>query len=223
MQAAKSINNLANDIIFRAANDIILDQVNILKDIFKMNFSRTLAINLYPQNIQWINYVQTDRVTDEQDLIIANLFLHHENDIIAKIASYKARLAKGGAVLITLLGGRTLTELRQILEQTELELSGGVSPRVIPMINLKDATSIMQAINFKQVITHSEVIRVEYDAFYQMLTHAKNIGQSNCLSRRNKKYVGRNFFGTAEQKALGYFNGKKFSNTFEIICMTGIV
>lgn len=199
--------NFSSDIIMLSVADIIRDQIQLLKETHKINLRRVLELNAASEPLE-----------GKYDLIILNLSLHHENEIVPKLAYYKEHLKDGGVLIATLFGGGTLQELRRLLEQTELELKGGVSPRVIPMIDVKDAGRLMQLAGFSQVIALSEVLEVEYKSFKDQLNHPRKLGQSNCLVARNKKYVGRDFFNLAAQKA----GSQGFVNTFEIISLTGV-
>lgn len=206
-QVKRHSRNFSSDIIMRNVADIIQDQIQLLKETHKINFDKVIELNAAHECLD-----------GKYDLIILNLSLHHENDIVGALARYKEHLVDGGVLIATLFGGGTLKELRRVLEQAELELKGGVSPRVIPMIDIKDAGRLMQLAKFSQVIALSEILEVEYKSFKDQLNHPRKLGQSNCLSVRDKRYVGKNFFNVAEQKVAA----NSFTNTFEIISLTGI-
>ena len=46
---------------------------------------------------------------------------------------------EGGLLLGIFLGGQTLNELRDSIASAEIELTGGISPRVLPMIDIRDS------------------------------------------------------------------------------------
>ena len=46
-------------------------------------------------------------------------------------------MEKGGLLLGIFLGGQTLNELRAAIASAEIELTGGISPRVLPMIDIR--------------------------------------------------------------------------------------
>jgi hypothetical protein len=222
-QVNRHSKDFSSDILVRSISDRICEQIDLLQESYNLSFDKILAINFYPNKpLTAQSCLLGETIKGEYNLIIANLNLHHENDIIGILKLYKTHLIDGGVLLATLFGGSTLIELRQILEQTELELAGGVSPRVIPMIDVKDAGQLMQLAGFKQVVANSESIKVGYKDFLSQLNHPRKMGQSNCLLARNKKYVGKKFFKLAEQKSLKYFGPNSYTSTFDIISLTGI-
>ncbi len=57
-------------------------------------------------------------------------------------------LRPDGLFVGCLLGGRTLTELRQVLTQAESEVEGGASPRVAPFAEVRDVGGLLQRAGF---------------------------------------------------------------------------
>ncbi len=215
--------NFSSDIVIRTVSDIVCEKIDLLKETYKFVYDKPLAFNFYPSQLFATEHGGYDKpVQGEYDLIIANLSLHHENDVVGALVGYKEHLVEGGILIATLFGGSTLIELRKILEQTELELVNGASPRVIPMIDVKDAGRLVQLAKFKQVIADSEDIEVVYKDFDSQLNHPRKMAQSNCLIARNKSYVGREFFKVAAQKASQHFGPNDYTNTFEVISLTCI-
>jgi SAM-dependent methyltransferase len=210
--------SFSSDIIVRNTSDIILEEINLLKEVHKRSFAKVGAINFFPSAP--IAHEEFD-CAHKYDLIISNLVLHHENDLIKTLKSYKQSLNENGVLLATMFGGSTLKELRRILEKTELELKGGVSPRVIPMIDVKDAGRLMQMAKFSQVVATIDEIVVMYKNFRDMINHPRKIGQSNCMHLRNKLYLGKNFLKAAGTHAQVYFGEEDFSSSFDIISLTG--
>ena len=66
------------------------------------------------------------------------LALHGVNDLPGTLAQVRRSLAADGLFIGCLLGGRTLTELRQAFALAEAEVEGGASPRVAPFADLRD-------------------------------------------------------------------------------------
>lgn len=66
------------------------------------------------------------------DLAVSLLALQHVNDLPGTLAQLRRALRPDGLFIGCLLGGRTLTELRQVLGQAESEVEGGISPASPP-------------------------------------------------------------------------------------------
>jgi hypothetical protein len=79
------------------------------------------------------------------DLVLSNLSLHWVNDLPGALVQIRAALAPDGLLLASLLGGRTLGELRECLIAAEAELAGGASPRVSPFADVRDAGALLAA------------------------------------------------------------------------------
>lgn len=223
IQILRNCRNFNTDSLFKQIACITADQINMLQEIFKLNFNKIIAIDdstYYTKNTEHIHSFQI--IEDHYDLIISTLVLHHNNDIKNAVKNYYDHLNPNSALIISIFAESTLIELRRILEQTELKIRDGVSARVIPMISLKDATQLMQLNKLREIIVHKEKIVVNYSDFYEMLNHSRRLGQANCLVRRNKRYVGKDFFNYAKIEAINFFEQKTFFNTFEVIFMIGI-
>ena len=66
------------------------------------------------------------------DLVVSALALQFVNDLPGVLAQVRRALKPDGLLLAAMLGGDTLTELRQAFAAAEAEIEGGVSPRVAP-------------------------------------------------------------------------------------------
>src|SRR6185312_474127 len=66
------------------------------------------------------------------DLAISALAFQFVNDLPGVLAQIRRALRPDGLLLAAMIGGDTLTELRQSFAAAEAECEGGVSPRVAP-------------------------------------------------------------------------------------------
>src|SRR5439155_20259253 len=72
------------------------------------------------------------------DLVVSALALHFVNDLPGTLIQIRRALKPDGLFLAALLGGATLTELRQAFAAAEAEVEGGVSPRVAPFADVRE-------------------------------------------------------------------------------------
>ncbi len=77
--------------------------------------------------------------TGQVDLLVSLLALQAANDLPGVLVQIRRALRPDGLFVGCLLGGATLTELRQSLTQAESEIEGGVSPRVAPFVAIREA------------------------------------------------------------------------------------
>ena len=71
-------------------------------------------------------------------LAVSALALQFANDLPGIFAQVRRALVPDGLFLAAMLGGETLTELRQAFAAAESERDGGISPRVAPAIDVRD-------------------------------------------------------------------------------------
>ena len=67
------------------------------------------------------------------DLAVSLLALHTVNDLPGALVQMRRALKADGLLIAAIIGGETLTELRQSLTIAESEILGGASPRVAPV------------------------------------------------------------------------------------------
>jgi len=79
------------------------------------------------------------------DLVLSAMSLHWVNDLPGTLIQIARILKPDGLFLGAMLGGATLWQLRQALAAAESEIEGGLSPRVSPFADLRDAAGLLQA------------------------------------------------------------------------------
>ncbi len=85
------------------------------------------------------------------DLVISNLALHWVNDLPGTLAQIRMALKPDGLFMGAVLGGETLFELRRCLMEAEMEATGGISPRLSPLTELKDMGALLQRVGLAQI------------------------------------------------------------------------
>ena len=78
------------------------------------------------------------------DLVIHGLCLHWANDPVGQLIQARRALRPDGLLIAVLFGGDTLSELRAALAEAEAEVSGGISPRVAPMGEIRALGGLLQ-------------------------------------------------------------------------------
>src|SRR5258708_24061687 len=78
------------------------------------------------------------------DLVVSALAFQFVNDLPGLLAQIRRALKPDGMLLAAMIGGETLTELRQSFAAAETECEGGVSPRVAPFADLRDVRALLQ-------------------------------------------------------------------------------
>src|SRR5689334_20274318 len=78
------------------------------------------------------------------ELATSVLRLHAVNDLPGVLVQVRRALKPDGLFMAALFGGETLAELRQSLAAAEIEVTGGVSPRVAPVADVRDLGGLLQ-------------------------------------------------------------------------------
>jgi len=157
------------------------------------------------------------------DLIVSNLALHWVNDLPGALIQANRALKPDGLFQAAVLGGETLHELRSCLMDAELEISGGVSPRVSPMVDLRDAAGLMQRAGFALPVVDTDRITVTYEDAFRLMSDLRGMGEANAVLERRKSFTPRGLFLRAAQIYADRFAGPdgRIPATFEVLYLHG--
>ena len=121
------------------------------------------------------------------DLAVSLLSLHEANDIPGALIQIRRALRPDGLFLGAMAGGGTLAELRDSLIAAETELYGGVSPRVAPFTDVRDAGALLQRAGFALPVADVETLTVRYDLMFGLMQDLRAMGASNALIDRSRR------------------------------------
>jgi SAM-dependent methyltransferase len=120
------------------------------------------------------------------DLVISALAFQFVNDLPGVLAQIRRALRPDGLLLAAMVGGDTLTELRQCFAAAEAECEGGVSPRVAPFADLRDVGGLLQRAGFALPVTDLDHIVVRYDNAVALMVDLRRMGATNILVERRR-------------------------------------
>lgn len=164
-----------------------------------------------------------DLQESSQDLAIHALCLHWANDPVGQLIQCRRALRPDGLFLGFTLGGQTLHELRAALGQAEIEVTGGLSPRVLPMGEIRDMGALMQRAGFALPVVDSHCQTVSYQTLFHLMKDLRAMGETNALSTRAKHLTRRSILTRAAELYARTFSTDdgRITASFEIITMTG--
>lgn len=157
------------------------------------------------------------------NLVIAPLNLHLTNDTPGVFIQIRRALKPDGLFLAAIPGAGTLQELREALLATEIEMTGGASPRVIPFADVRDVGGLLQRAGFALPVIDAENYTVRYDSIFPLMRDLRAMGMANPLVARSRKPLTRAFFlRAAEIYAERYSDPDgRIRATFSVIYVSG--
>ena len=134
------------------------------------------------------------------DLITASLSLHWINDLPGALAQIRHALKPDGLFLASMPVLPTLSDLRTAMLEAELEIAGGVSPRVSPFPELRDCANLLQRAGFAMPVVDAEEIALAYANPLALLRDLRAAGETNAVALRDRRIPPRALFPTALEK-----------------------
>jgi SAM-dependent methyltransferase len=157
------------------------------------------------------------------DLIISALELHWANDPVGQLIQMRRALRPDGLMLAAMFGGQTLHELRASLAEAEAEITGGLSPRIAPMAEIRDLGALLQRAGFALPVADSERLTVSYADPIALMKDLRRMGETNVMTARRRVAMRRDVLSRACEiyaASFGTSDGR-IPATFEIVFLTG--
>jgi SAM-dependent methyltransferase len=157
------------------------------------------------------------------DLVVSLLALHWTNDIVGALIQIRRALKPDGLFLGAILGGATLTELRQCLVQAESELSDGAGLRVSPFADALDAAGLLQRAGFALPVADVDRVTARYPHALALMADLRAMGESNVLHDRARRPLSRAVLARTAEIYRDRFADPdgRIPATFDIVSMTG--
>ncbi len=157
------------------------------------------------------------------DLVLHALALHWSNDPVGQLVQARRALRPDGLMLAALFGGETLAELRTALAEAEAEVTGGVSPRIAPMGEIRALGALLQRAGLTMPVADSRAITVSYASPLALMHDLRGMGETNVMNDRlhrptRRAVMARTF--EAYSRRAGMPDGRVRA-TFEVIFLTG--
>ena len=208
-------------------HELAADEVH--ERLTEVNRTFTAAKVITPFPHLWSNMLgcAPDDILDLQpgalDLVVHGLSLHWANDPVGQLVQCRRALQPDGLFVGVMLGGQTLHELRTALAQAEAEVSGGLSPRVMPMGEIRALGALLQRAGFALPVADSFTKTVIYRDIFHLMQDLRSMGEGNALAARLRRPTSRAVFAKAAEiyrRGFGVPDGR-IRATFEFIVLTG--
>jgi SAM-dependent methyltransferase len=157
------------------------------------------------------------------NLIISSLSLHWVNDVPGFLAQARLALRPDGLLLVAMLGGRTLQELRAVMAQVDNEDGDPASPRVSPFADAQDGAQLLQRAGFALPVADSDVVTVRYDTLFGLFRDLKAMGETAAFAKPRGAPLTRSLIArAADLYARDHSDPDgRIRATFEIVTLTG--
>lgn len=157
------------------------------------------------------------------DLVVHAMSMHWANDPVGQMIQCRRALQPDGLFLAAMFGGQTLQELRVSLAEAESRVSGGLSPRVAPMAEIRDLGGLLQRAGFALPVADSIPLTVSYQSALHLMRDLRAMGESNALDARLRRPTRRSVLNAAtEIYAQTYGDDQnRVIATFELIFLLG--
>ncbi|MFO0994659.1 MAG: methyltransferase domain-containing protein [Hyphomicrobiales bacterium] len=172
--------------------------------------SRIVVSDIIPRN-------NADLIIDEEalpfapqslDCVVWILGLEQLNDLPGTLIQVRRALRPDGVFLAAALAGDSFVELRQSFIAAESEMSGGVSPRVAPFVDIRDWGALLQRAGFALPVADADRLTVRYSDALALMRDLKALGLSNALLARRRSLT----HPTLIARAAAYY-AEHFSDT----------
>ena len=134
---------------------------------------------------------------NEYDAIFDILDLHLVNDVPGALIQLRRALVPDGLFMACLFAGQTLNELRQSWLEAEELVTGGVSPRVAPMIDVREMGALLLRADLALPVVDLDRTIVRYPDAIALIHEIRSLGLSNPMAGRSRKPVTHNLLGEA--------------------------
>src|SRR5580658_5707878 len=125
------------------------------------------------------------------DLAVSLLALQTVNDLPGALVQMRRALKDDGYLMVAMIGGETLTELRQSLTIAESEILGGASPRVAPFVDVRALGGLAQRAGLALPVVDLDRAVVRYPDMFALFADLRAMGATNALHARSRKPLRR--------------------------------
>lgn len=208
-----------------------MDEIKDRLEVVNKSFTTPAIVTAFPQ--VWSDLLPDAKIVAEaevldlapqaHDLVIHAMGLHYADDPIGQLIQCRRALRPDGLLQTVAFGGQTLHELRACLGQAEAEITGGMSPRIAPMAELRDLGALLQRAGLALPVADSLPLTVEYTDAWALMRDLRAMGEANALQGRLRRPTARAVLNRAAELYANHFTAPsdRITATFDLIFLAG--
>ncbi|WP_210528446.1 SAM-dependent methyltransferase [Rubellimicrobium arenae] len=200
--------------------EAVADEVQERLEEVNKRFTKPAVVTPFPQvwadRLPGAALIPDEEVLDlrpgAHDLVIHDLCLHWAEDPVGQLVQAGRALAPDGLLIATLFGGTTLATLRAALAEAEIEATGGLSPRVAPMGEIRDLGNLLGRAGLALPVADATPFDVSYPDALALMRDLRAMGEANALHGRLRHFSRRTVIAGAaarypltEGRAIAHF------------------
>ncbi|MFD1511647.1 methyltransferase domain-containing protein [Lacimonas salitolerans] len=213
--------------LHRAAADELQDRLAMVK----RTFTKPAIVTGFPDF--WRNLWPDARIVPDDevlaldegahDLVMHAMALHWANDPVGQVIQCRRALRPDGLFLSVAFGGQTLANLRTALAEAEAQVTGGLSPRVVPMAEIRDMGALLQRAGLALPVADSVPLRVSYADTLALMRDLRAMGENNAQVARLRHLARRDMLlrAAAVHAELARDGTGRITELFELVVLTG--
>jgi len=157
------------------------------------------------------------------DLVLSCLSLHWTNDLVGALIQINYALKPDGFFAGAVLGGATLTELRQALKAAEGALEREPGLRVSPYADTIDMAGLIARAGFAMPVSDVDRVTARYGNAFVLMRDLRKMGETNVLFDRPRTPGSKALFVKAAEAYSHAFADEdgRIPATFEVIHFAG--
>jgi len=218
------------DEIYRRSVDRLLDMKQRYATLHHLGMSEAslqaaLGEHAYDARIEPIAMTGDETLMLQENSVDAALCvmgLHHVNDLPGMLIQLRRALKPDGLLLAVMPGVATLEELRVVMSEVETARYRGISPRVSPFLEVRDAGGLLQRAGFALPVVDSERITLTYPEMFSLMRDLRAAGQTSCLNGRRPQFTPLGFFAEAADVYTSRYSDSdgRIAATLELLTLT---
>lgn len=159
------------------------------------------------------------------DLVIHALSLHWADDPVGQMVQCRRALREDGLFIGVLFGGQTLSEPRAALAQAETEITGGLSPRILPMGEIRDLGGLLARAGLALPVADLLPQRASYRDLFHLGRDLRAMGEGNAMAARLRRPTPRAVLARAADLLAAHSPDRddpsRVAVTFDLVFLTG--